>query len=289
MKKQRGRFNATTIYKTIVERQASTIEEEARNVQASKEYFEKTCIRALGMQKWNHMKKVSQEIEKRRLLEEGKKVQDGKNTDSSNPPQDEKVMLQRAYEMKERLDEKVKILTAEEETLMEELGVNSGKIAEFQAVIAETEKSIKEAKTKSDELSQKLKDIRYEISSLEEKKGLLQYKIEELEGEKVYLIAPNFNGNIPKGGVAISTMKLSSSRKITEEIPEGIDLMKEPTFAEFLDSNMESKEFADVLQFARLCIKYSTSAEVDKVNILSNDARWNKILENQGLSIDKPA
>ena len=73
MKKQRGKFNATAIYKRIVEQRETTIQEEANELNLSLEQFDRMCTRAMGWQVFGKVKKMSQKIERdRQKLQEAK-------------------------------------------------------------------------------------------------------------------------------------------------------------------------------------------------------------------------
>lgn len=293
LKKQRGKFNATAIYKRIVEQREATIQEEASELNLSLEQFERMCTRAMGMQVFGKVKKMSQKIEKdRRKLEEATepKEQEVKAlTVVQSPENEESKRLANAYNMLSTLRKKVAELQSMEESYMEKIGANTGRIVEINHMIDEAKKEKERVEKENFDISQQLSAVRNEQILAEKRICNLQYKIEEIEGSVVYIISPNYQGEIPKGGLAISTNPPESDRNIRKEEPRDDDvLIVEPTFQDFLASSMETEEYEQGLLFARLCIKYATEQK-KKVTILCDNPDWVKILEKQGLLVAKKA
>ena len=293
MKKQRGKFNATAIYKRIVEQRETTIQEEANELNLSLEQFDRMCTRAMGWQVFGKVKKMSQKIERdRQKLEEAKEPlkQETETLAVVHPPENEESRkLANAYNMLNELKKKVVELQKQEGDYMEQQGINQGNMVEIDHMIEEARKKRAQIERENFNISQQLLWVRNELTLAEKRVCNLQYKVEEMEGSKVYIIAPNYQGEIPKGGLAVSTNPPESDRNIRKEEPKEEDvLIVEPTFQDFLASEMGKEEYEQGLMFAKLCIKYATDQN-KKVVILCDNPNWVEILEKQGLLVAQKA
>lgn len=292
MKKQRGKFNATAIYKRIVEQRETTIQEEANELNLSLEQFDRMCTRAMGWQVFGKVKKMSQKIERdRQKLQEAKEpLKKEAETLDVNPMENEQSRkLANAYNMLSELKKKVVELQKQEGDYMEQQGENQGKMVKIDHMIEEARKKRAQIEKENFNISQQLLWVRNELTLAEKRVSNLQYKVEEMEGSKVYIIAPNYQGDIPKGGLAVSTNPPESDRNIRKEEPKEEDvLIVEPTFQDFLTSEMGKEEYEQGLMFAKLCIKYATDQN-KKVVILCDNPNWVEILEKQGLLVAQKA
>lgn len=290
MEKQRGKFSGTTVFSNIVKRRETTIEEEAARLGLSEEQFEKLCIQALGANNWEKVKRVSKETEKERA-KQNDTAEDNMNMEQQeqNIPtvleaeQKRSAALARALHMLHGLQEKSSSLNKKEEECMATLGEIQGRIVELDSIIENAKKEKETAGKKALEVSKELFGIRNEIANNQNQLCKVKGKVEELEELRVYVVAPNYHGRIPDGGVAVSTAPLKSERTIRAEMPGKKDvLVYEPTFVDFVSSKMETEEYVRAIDFARLCVKYATESS-KKVTILCDDEKWIKFLELQGI------
>ena len=290
MKKQRGKFNATAIYKRIVEQRETTIQEEANELNLSLEQFDRMCTRAMGWQVFGKVKKMSQKIERdRQKLEEAPLKKEAETLDVNPMENEQSRKLANAYNMLNELKKQVVELQKQEGDYMEKKGNNQGKMVEIDHMIEEARKKRAQIEKENFNISQQLLWVRNELTLAEKRVSNLQYKVEEMEGSKVYIIAPNYQGDIPKGGLAVSTNPPESDRNIRKEEPKEEDvLIVEPTFQDFLTSEMGKEEYEQGLMFAKLCIKYATDQN-KKVEILCDNPNWVEILEKQGLLVAQKA
>ncbi len=290
MKKQRGKFNATAIYKRIVEQRETTIQEEANELNLSLEQFDRMCTRAMGWQVFGKVKKMSQKIERdRQKLEEAPLKKEAETLDVNPMENEQSRKLANAYNMLNELKKQVVELQKQEGDYMEKKGNNQGKMVEIDHMIEEARKKRAQIEKENFNISQQLLWVRNELTLAEKRVNNLQYKVEEMEGSKVYIIAPNYQGDIPKGGLAVSTNPPESDRNIRKEEPKEEDvLIVEPTFQDFLTSEMGKEEYEQGLMFAKLCIKYATDQN-KKVEILCDNPNWVEILEKQGLLVAQKA
>ena len=290
MKKQRGKFNATAIYKRIVEQRETTIQEEANELNLSLEQFDRMCTRAMGWQVFGKVKKMSSKIERdRQKLEEAPLKKEAETLDVNPMENEQSRKLANAYNMLNELKKKVVELQKQEGDYMEQQGRTQGKMVEIDHMIEEARKKRAQIEKENFNISQQLLWVRNELTLAEKRVNNLQYKVEEMEGSKVYIIAPNYQGDIPKGGLAVSTKPPESDRNIRKEEPKEEDvLIVEPTFQDFLASEMGKEEYEQGLMFAKLCIKYATDQN-KKVEILCDNPNWVEILEKQGLLVAQKA
>lgn len=181
------------------------------------------------------------------------------------------------------LQEKSSSLNKREEDCMSALGEIQGRIVELESIIKNAKKEKETAAKKALEVSKELFGIRNEIANNQNQLYKVQGKVEELEERKIYVVAPNYHGRIPDGGVAVSTIPIETGRKIRTEQPEMKDvLIYEPTFADFVSSKMEREEYSRAIDFARLCVRYATESK-KKVIVLCDDEKWIKFLKLQGI------
>lgn len=290
MEKQRGKFSGTAVFNNVVKRRETTIREEAARLRMSEEQFEKTCEQVLGLHNWEKLKKVSKETEKERSRQNDTK-EDNMNMEQQEQSiptaleaeQERSAALARALHMLRGLQEKSSSLNKREEDCMSALGEIQGRIVELESIIAKAKQEKETAAKKALEVSKELFGIRNEIANNQNQLYKVQGKVEELEERKVYVVAPNYHGRIPDGGIAVSTIPIEIGRKIRAEQPEKKDvLIYEPTFADFVSSKMEREEYSRAIDFARLCVRYATESK-KKVIILCDDEKWIKFLKLQGI------
>lgn len=290
MEKQRGKFSGTAVFNNVVKRRETTIREEAARLRMSEEQFEKTCEQVLGVHNWEKLKKVSKETEKERSRQNDTK-EDNMNMEKQeqNIPtaleaeQERSAALARALHMLRGLQEKSSSLNKREEDCMSALGEIQGRIVELESIIKNAKKEKETSAKKALEVSKELFGIRNEIANNQNQLYKVQGKVEELEERKIYVVAPNYHGRIPDGGVAVSTIPIEAGRKIRAEQPEMKDvLIYEPTFADFVSSKMEREEYSRAIDFARLCVRYATESK-KKVIVLCDDEKWIKFLKLQGI------
>lgn len=290
MEKQRGKFSGTAVFNNVVKRRETTIREEAARLRMSEEQFEKTCEQVLGVHNWEKLKKVSKETEKERSRQNDTK-EDKMNMEQQEQniqtaleaEQERSAALARALHMLRGLQEKSSSLNKREEDCMSALGEIQGRIVELESIIKNAKKEKEISAKKALEVSKELFGIRNEIANNQNQLYKVQGKVEELEERKIYVVAPNYHGRIPDGGVAVSTIPIETGRKIRTEQPEMKDvLIYEPTFADFVSSKMEREEYSRAIDFARLCVRYATESK-KKVIVLCDDEKWIKFLKLQGI------
>ncbi len=290
MEKQRGKFSGTAVFNNVVKRRETTIREEAARLRMSEEQFGKMCEQVLGFHNWEKLKKVSKETEKERSRQNDTK-EDNMNMEQQeqNIPtaleaeQERSAALARALHMLRGLQEKSSSLNKREEDCMSALGEIQGRIVELESIIKNAKKEKETSAKKALEVSKELFGIRNEIANNQNQLYKVQGKVEELEERKIYVVAPNYHGRIPDGGVAVSTIPIETGRKIRTEQPEMKDvLIYEPTFADFVSSKMEREEYSRAIDFARLCVRYATESK-KKVIVLCDDEKWIKFLKLQGI------
>lgn len=290
MEKQRGKFSGTAVFNNVVKRRETTIREEAARLRMSEEQFEKTCEQVLGLHNWEKLKKVSKETEKERSRQNDTK-EDKMNMEQQEQSiptaleaeQERSAALARALHMLRGLQEKSSSLNKREEDCMSALGEIQGRIVELESIIKNAKKEKETSAKKALEVSKELFGIRNEIANNQNQLYKVQGKVEELEERKIYVVAPNYHGRIPDGGVAVSTIPIETGRKIRTEQPEMKDvLIYEPTFADFVSSKMEREEYSRAIDFARLCVRYATESK-KKVIVLCDDEKWIKFLKLQGI------
>lgn len=290
MEKQRGKFSGTAVFNNVVKRRETTIREEAARLRMSEEQFGKMCEQVLGFHNWEKLKKVSKETEKERSRQNDTK-EDKMNMEQQeqNIPtaleaeQERSAALARALHMLRGLQEKSSSLNKREEDCMSTLGEIQGRIVELESIIKNAKKEKETSAKKALEVSKELFGIRNEIANNQNQLYKVQGKVEELEERKIYVVAPNYHGRIPDGGVAVSTIPIETGRKIRAEQPEMKDvLIYEPTFADFVSSKMEREEYSRAIDFARLCVRYATESK-KKVIVLCDDEKWIKFLKLQGI------
>ena len=290
MEKQRGKFSGTAVFNNVVKRRETTIREEAARLRMSEEQFGKMCEQVLGLHNWEKLKKVSKETEKERSRQNDTK-EDNMNMEQQEQSiptaleaeQERSAALARALHMLRGLQEKSSSLNKREEDCMSALGEIQGRIVELESIIKNAKKEKETSAKKALEVSKELFGIRNEIANNQNQLYKVQGKVEELEERKIYVVAPNYHGRIPDGGVAVSTIPIETGRKIRAEQPEMKDvLIYEPTFADFVSSKMEREEYSRAIDFARLCVRYATESK-KKVIVLCDDEKWIKFLKLQGI------
>ena len=158
------------------------------------------------------------------------------------------------------------------------------------------------AKDDVDQLRKKLENARKKLTDLvlcrneakdalrlaENDQEIARARLKNLENEleqmnKIYLIAPGFQGEIPEVGRLVSSISMTMEGL---ELEFGEELVREPTLAELLETGFDSvKDIRLALEFAKLVIKYQTSEQADKVVLLVDDDRMKTILHQQGVDI----
>lgn len=277
-------LNPTKIHIMVYENGA-TLEDLAAEYGMSVEEFCRRARTVVGVKKFEVVKRTcskNQKIKKRaqEKLEQNKNKKSPKTLPHEETIEEKKEKLQRAFEQAQTLA-KHEYEQIKQIFMIQQSKKREHEKAEREFIIArdafqQAEKNLQVAQEACEEVQKEKSKHEENFLMWTRRRKSLQEKIDEFHKDDIYLIAPNYIGEIPRVGRLISTENISG---VDVQIEYGTELMEEPIYTTN-DSNYHS-----ALEFAKLVLKYYLGDEADKITVLVNDDKYKQILKLQGIEI----
>lgn len=260
------RIEATPVFRAILEGER-TFMDLAVKYGVNIKVFERVLREKVGDKEFERLQKVSKQNWQNRLRKH------------ANPKiAEQQVEPKKAISSREQIIQQRDDIAGKIENLKKEVGEEEAKLATADAKVAEAEALLMSAKEERMAVRRKLSGKRKKLTKKEGQYNALEEKLREMDN-KVYLVAPGYNGELPGTGKMISVIPFDGA-----ELQEGYGLLKEPTFVELLESGYELiTEAKNAYNFARLVTKYQI--EGIEATILVDDDRIMRILKDQGLDV----
>lgn len=278
-------LNPTKIHIMVYENGA-TLEDLAAEYGMSVEEFCRRARTVVGVRKFEVVKRTcskNQKIKKRALE---KLEQKDKNKKLPETPPQEETVEEKKEKLQRALRQAQTMVKQEYEQIRQIFRLYQSKKmehekAEREFIIAkdafqQAEKNLQVAQEACEEVQKEKSKHEENFLMWTRRRKSLQEKIDEFHKDDIYLIAPNYIGEIPRVGRLISTENISG---VDVQIEYGTELMEEPIYTTN-DSNYHS-----ALEFAKLVLKYYLGDEADKITVLVNDDKYKQILKLQGIEI----
>lgn len=165
--------------------------------------------------------------------------------------------------------------------------IEQKKLDEANQMVSQAEKNLQDAKSRQgvakksfDEASQKLGSSKEELARWKEKKTEIEKQLKEIENSCIYLVAPDFQGELPSFGTCISAVPKDGT---TLEDATDVELIEEMTAEDiFLFDSMSEAKAA--FKFVKLVVKYWSENKEYQILVESDSIK--KLLKKQGLLDD---
>lgn len=261
------RIEATPVFKAILEGER-TFMDLAKKYGVDIKVFEKVLREKVGDKEFERLQNASKSNWQKRRRKSDKP----KKPKQSNHKRKPTTKRQKLIEQKAELAQKIESLTLNVEEEERNVAEAEEKVAAAESALENAKMERKAAKERLSGRNKKLAKKRAEYESVEK-------EIRKMDEENVYLVAPGYKGKRPDVGVFISVIAFAGVK-----VETGLELFKEPTGEEVLNSGFSSIEGANnAYNFARLVTKYQY--EGIEATILVDDPRIVSILKNQGLEV----
>ncbi len=278
-------LNPTKIHIMVYENGA-TLEEVASEYGMTVDEFCKKARTVVGVKKFEVVKRVCSKNQKIKKRAQEKLEQKDKNKKSPKIPPQEETVEEKEEKWQRSLRQAQTIVKQEYEQIRQIVRLYQSKKmehekAEREFIIAkdafqQAEKNLQIAQRALEEVREEKTNHQEMFLMWSKRRKNIQEKIDEFHKDDIYLIAPNYIGELPRVGRLISTEKING---IDVEIDQGSILIEEPICATN-DSNCCS-----AVEFAKLVLKYYLGDEADKITILVNEDQYKQILMLQGIEI----
>lgn len=278
-------LNPTKIHIMVYENGA-TLEEVASEYGMTVDEFCKKARTVVGVKKFEVVKRVCSKNQKIKKRAQEKLEQKDKNKKSPKISPQEETVEEKEEKWQRSLRQAQTIVKQEYEQIRQIVRLYQSKKmehekAEREFIIAkdafqQAEKNLQIAQRALEEVREEKTNHQEMFLMWSKRRKNIQEKIDEFHKDDIYLIAPNYIGELPRVGRLISTEKING---IDVEIDQGSILIEEPICATN-DSNCRS-----AVEFAKLVLKYYLGDEADKITILVNEDQYKQILMLQGIEI----
>ena len=258
------RFEPQPVFSAILEG-GQTFMELAKKYGLNVKEFERLLREKVGEKDFYRLQKAS----KQNWLKKRPKPKRAKS--ESKPSKAEPTMPSRneLLKQKEEAEQRIQELTLETEE-------EASKIAKADAKIAEAEAALRMAKKEKNIANDRFSRKMEKLEKWTKKSNAIAELLQEIDN-RVYLVAPGYQGKLPDAGKLVSVVSSEGM-----EVESGGELLNEPTVEELLNSGYELiSDARNAYNFARLVTKYQF--EGIESNVLVDDERLKKILEAQGL------
>lgn len=275
-------LNPTKIHVMVYENGA-TLEELADEYGMSVEELCKKAKVVVGSKKFEAIKRKCLRNEKARKKLQGKIERKSKSKETvkkEESVEEKKEKLKKSIEQaKTRATqeyEKIKQMIVECRTKGIGLETAEREFVEAQNAYQQAEKSLQLARKAYEDVKREKNRHQQSFLMLTRQRKKLQEQLDEFYKDDIYLISPNYHGELPRVGKFISTKNISG---INVKIEYGTELIEEP------NDLIYSADYLSIVEFAKLVLKYYLGDEEDKITILVNDDEYKQILKLQGIEI----
>ena len=275
-------LNPTKIHVMVYENGA-TLEDLAAEYGMSVEEFCKKARPVVGTRKFEVLKRTCMRNHKTRKKAQEKLEKKNRPKQTQEIPEKEESLKEKIQKSLEQAKRKA---TEEYELIRQMFEICKSKektLAEAEQDFLRAKETLQQAEKALQTAREEYENARKQKSSHEEKflmwtkqRKAIQRKLDELHKDDIYLISPNYTGELPRVGRFISTEPISG---VEIEIEHGTELIEEPLHS------TDNPDYISALEFAKLVLKYYLGDESDQVTILVNDDYYKKILRLQGIEI----
>lgn len=158
-----------------------------------------------------------------------------------------------------------------------ELEKAENEVEDAREKLKEAEKFFKTVQLKQEKAKNKLDKQNAELLACRERQNQLEEKLAEIDSKIIYLIAPNYKGDMPEYGTFISVIPKEG---MTVEDVSKVTLMHEPTMVDLMEyADMEKAK--EGYQYLQLVTKYFV--ESAEYNLLVDDPATLNLLRKQEL------
>lgn len=260
-----GKLNGQKIYRDVVKGNM-TLRQLADGYACSWKQFFAECKRLVGQEEWARVEKADKRNQKK-------------------PSRKDETSMTKPKKSQQDNEFKKQIIRNEMATVEEKLGISQHILDDFTQRVTRAQTDEVAAKRLYEETVKRRKwaedskaKAEAQVYNYQNRIAQLQDKLAELD---VYLVAPGYKGQIPKG--TLITVALIPGYHVTLE--KGDELLNEVTFAEIMRLGFDTLMEADMaLEFAKLVLRYQLECEED-YHILVDDERIIKILRGQEVDI----
>ena len=260
-----GKLNGQKIYRDVVKGNM-TLQQLAECYACSWKQFFAECKRLVGQEEWPRVVKADKKNQKKPSRKDETSMAKPKTSQKDNEFKKQAIRREMAI-------------------VQEKLGISQHILEDFTQRVTKAQADEVAAKKLYDETVKRRKwaedskvKAEVQVNNYQNRIAQLQDKLAELD---VYLVAPGYKGQIPKG--KLITVALIPGYHVTLE--QGEELLNEVTFAEVMRLGFETLREADMaLEFAKLVLMYQLECEED-YHILVDDERIIRILRGQEVDI----
>lgn len=278
-------LNPTKIHIMVYENGA-TLEEVATEYGMTVDEFCRKARTVVGVKKFEAVKRVCSKNQKVKKKAQEKLEQKDKNKKMPEALPREESLEEKEEKWQRALRQAQAMVKKEYEQIREIFHLyQSKKIehekAEREFIIAkdafqQAEKNLQAAQKAYEEVQKEKSKHEENFLMWSKRRKNIQAKVDEFHKEDIYLIAPNYIGELPRVGRVISTQIING---IDVEIDQGSILIEEPICV------TNNANYRSAVEFAKLVLKYYLGDEADKITILVNDDQFKQILKLQGIEI----
>lgn len=259
------KLNGQKIYRDVVKGNM-TLMQLAEYYECSWKQFFAECKKLVGKEEWPRIERADKRNQKK-------------------PSRKDDTSMAKPEKNKNGFEFKKQTIRDEMETVEEKLGISQSVLQDFtqrleRAKADETtaQRLYEEAVNRRKWAEDSKEKAEKQVKNYQNRIFQLQNRLAELD---VYLVAPGYKGQIPKG--RIIAVDLITGYDVTLE--KGDELLNDVTFAEVMRLGFETFKEADrALEFAKLVLKYQLEYE-EEYHILVDDEKIIKILHGQEVDI----